>query len=81
MSGKAISILALCLSVAALVVSAVVLLRGHGSDRHRCGTYVGEPTIISCVGDDVPLDYKRRQCSPVSRESGVMLWKCRKPLH
>jgi hypothetical protein len=81
MSGKAFSIVALGLSVVALVVSVVVLVRDHGSDRHRCGTDTTDPRFIACVGDDVPLDYKRRLCAPIGRRSGVMLWQCRKPLH
>jgi len=61
--------LAVVLSALALVFS----MRGH-HHASACGPREG---VVACVGNDAPPS-KYGACSPVVRESGVMLWQCRK---
>ena len=67
----------LALSVVALIVSvAAFATRGDKSSGDGCGAPEGKSTtVVRCAGNGAPSS-SDGSCTPLSRESGVMLWMC-----
>ena len=72
--------ISLLMSAVALGLATYSVVSGPSGEQHRCGRSPGAAeSVVSCISNDTPSNYKERACAPSGSSGRVVVWLCSKP--